>query len=212
MTSLPDGEDDLVRRCLAGESAAVTDLIARFRTEIYSLCVRMLRHHQDAEDVSQEIFLRVVRNLNRWDATRPLRPWIMTIAVNSVSLSLSGTINDGDQFTVGPTPAGTADNRNALLLSALQTSKALLGGTATFEGAYAQLVSFVGNTTREAKVAANSQETQLIQAKAAEQSFSGVNLDEEAGDLLRYQQAYQAAAKVISIAGKLFDELLSIGR
>jgi len=82
MTSLPDGEDDLVRRCLAGESAAVTDLIARFRTEIYSLCVRMLRHHQDAEDVSQEIFLRVVRNLNRWDATRPLRPWIMTIAVN----------------------------------------------------------------------------------------------------------------------------------
>lgn len=82
MTSLPDGEDELVQRCLAGESDAVEQLLARFRTEVYSLCVRMLRHHQDAEDVSQEIFLRVVRSLGRWDATRPLRPWVMTIAIN----------------------------------------------------------------------------------------------------------------------------------
>lgn len=136
----------------------------------------------------------------------------MSIRINGVSLTFQGTINEGDKFTVGPTPAGTADNRNAVLLSGLQTRKSLLGGTATFEEAYAQLVSYVGNKAREANVSSQSQQTQLTQATSAEQSFSGVNLDEEGGNLLRFQQAYQAAAKVIDIASKLFDELVSLGR
>jgi flagellar hook-associated protein 1 FlgK len=136
----------------------------------------------------------------------------MSVAINDVSISFLGTPADGDQFTVGPTPAGTSDNRNAVNLTFLQTRKTLLGGTATFEEAYAQLVSFVGNKTREIDVASQSQKTQLTQATDAQQSFSGVNLDEEAGNLLRFQQAYQAAAKVIDIASKLFEELISLGR
>jgi RNA polymerase sigma-70 factor (ECF subfamily) len=72
----------LVRRCLRGDAEAVSALVERFQAEVYGLCVRLLRHYHDAEDVTQEVFLRIFRSLRRWDATRPLRPWIMSIAVN----------------------------------------------------------------------------------------------------------------------------------
>jgi RNA polymerase sigma-70 factor (ECF subfamily) len=72
----------LVRRCLRGDAEAVRELVERFQAEVFGLCVRLLRHRHDAEDVAQEVFLRIFRSLRRWDATRPLRPWIMSIAVN----------------------------------------------------------------------------------------------------------------------------------
>ena len=72
----------LVRRCLKGQSDAMRELIERFQAEVFGLCVRLLTHRQDAEDVSQETFLRVFRSLRRWDPTRPLRPWVLGIAVN----------------------------------------------------------------------------------------------------------------------------------
>jgi RNA polymerase sigma-70 factor (ECF subfamily) len=75
-------EHTLVRRCLRGDADAVRELVARFQAEVYGLCVRLLRHRHDAEDVTQEVFLRVFRSLAGWDPTRPLRPWIMGIAVN----------------------------------------------------------------------------------------------------------------------------------
>jgi RNA polymerase sigma-70 factor (ECF subfamily) len=79
---VPDEESQLVRRCLRGETAAALALVERFQPEVYGLCVRLLRHGHDAEDVTQEVFLRVFRSLRRWDSTRPLRPWIMGITVN----------------------------------------------------------------------------------------------------------------------------------
>ena len=72
----------LVRRCLRGEAAAVQALVERFQAEVFGLCVRLLHHRQDAEDVTQEVFLRIFRSLRRWDSSRPLRPWIMGITVN----------------------------------------------------------------------------------------------------------------------------------
>jgi RNA polymerase sigma-70 factor (ECF subfamily) len=57
-------------------------LVERFQTEVYGLCVRILNHRHDAEDVTQEVFLRVFRSLSGWDPGRPLKPWIMGIAVN----------------------------------------------------------------------------------------------------------------------------------
>jgi RNA polymerase sigma-70 factor (ECF subfamily) len=57
-------------------------LVNRFQAEVYGLCVRLLNHRHDAEDVTQEVFLRVFRSLGGWDSTRPLKPWIMGIAVN----------------------------------------------------------------------------------------------------------------------------------
>jgi RNA polymerase sigma-70 factor (ECF subfamily) len=75
-------EAGLVRRCLRGEPEAVRELVDRFQAEVFGLCLRLLNHRQDAEDVTQEVFLRVFRSLRRWDAARPLRPWIIGITVN----------------------------------------------------------------------------------------------------------------------------------
>jgi RNA polymerase sigma-70 factor (ECF subfamily) len=72
----------LVRRCLAGDPAACRDLVERFQADVFGLSARILGHRQDAEDVTQEVFLRVFRSLRRWDAGRPLRPWVLGIAVN----------------------------------------------------------------------------------------------------------------------------------
>jgi len=82
-------EAALVRRCLRGEPEAVRALVDRFQTEIFSLCARLLSHRQDAEDVTQEVFLRIFRSLKRWDPARPLKPWIIGITVNRCRTWLS---------------------------------------------------------------------------------------------------------------------------
>ena len=77
----------LVRRCLRGDSDAVGQLIGRFQGDVYGLCARLLRHRHAA--VAQEVFLRVFRSLDTWDSTRPLRPWVLGIAVNRCRTWLS---------------------------------------------------------------------------------------------------------------------------
>jgi len=72
----------LVRRCLRGDPDATRELVERFQGDVFGLCVRLLRNQHDAEDVAQEVFLRVFRSLNRWDASRPLKPWVLGITVN----------------------------------------------------------------------------------------------------------------------------------
>jgi RNA polymerase sigma-70 factor (ECF subfamily) len=79
----------LVRRCLAGEAAAARELVERFSPDVASLCLRILRHRQDAEDVGQEVFLRIFRSLGRWDSSRPLRPWVLGIAINRCRTALA---------------------------------------------------------------------------------------------------------------------------
>jgi RNA polymerase sigma factor (sigma-70 family) len=82
-------EATLVQRCLRGHADAMQAMVDRFQTEVYGLCVRLLSHRHDAEDVTQEVFLRVFRSLRRWDPTRPLKPWIMSIAINRCRTWLS---------------------------------------------------------------------------------------------------------------------------
>lgn len=142
----------------------------------------------------------------------------MTVEIDSdgngngdIQFGFTGTPQQGDSFTVGQSAANTNDNRNALALAKIQTEKVLLGGTASIESAYAQMVNIIGNTAREIGVGVESQSSLLEQAEQAVQSLSGVNLDEEAANLLRYQQAYQASAKIIDISGRLFDLLASLG-
>lgn len=135
-----------------------------------------------------------------------------TIGYNGWSVTLSGTPRAGDTFTVGPNATGTGDNRNALALARVQAAALLAGGTATAQGAYAQLVSDAGNRTRQAQVTSTAQAKLLETTLAERESVSGVNLDEEAANLLRYQQAYQAAAKVIAASATLFESILAIGR
>lgn len=72
----------LVRRCLTGDPAACRELVERFQADVFAVCHRLLAHAHDAEDVTQEVFLRVFRSLKRWDSARPLRPWMLGIAIN----------------------------------------------------------------------------------------------------------------------------------
>ena len=134
------------------------------------------------------------------------------ITYNGWTMQIAGVPAAGDTFTVASNTNATADNRNALLLASLQTKNTVAGGTASYQGAYAQLVSQVGNKTRELETTSLAQTNMVNQIIQTQQSVSGVNLDEEAANLMRYQRAYQAAGKAIQIAGTLFDTLLSLGK
>lgn len=112
--------------------------------------------------------------------------------------------------------SGQSDNRNGLLLAALQNGAnvKLMGGTTnrTYAQAFALMVSAVGTKTNEMSITSKADATALEHATSAMQSESGVNLDEEAANLLRYQQAYQAAGKMMQIASQLFEVLLQLGQ
>ncbi|HEX4328763.1 MAG TPA: flagellar hook-associated protein FlgK [Burkholderiales bacterium] len=134
----------------------------------------------------------------------------MQISYNGWTATLAGAPANGDTFKVGPNTGGSGDNGNVNALANLQLAKILSGGTASFSDAYAQLVSNVGNQTAATISSASAQKSVLTNATSAEQSVSGVNLDEEAANLLKYQQAYQAASKVISTADAMFQSILSV--
>ncbi|QSW36975.1 flagellar hook-associated protein FlgK [Leclercia pneumoniae] len=105
--------------------------------------------------------------------------------------------------------SGESDNRNGQALLDLQNSK-VVGGTKTFNDAYASLVSTVGSKTATLKTSSTTQNNVATQLSNQQQSISGVNLDEEYGNLQRYQQYYMANAQVLQTASALFDALLSI--
>ena len=133
------------------------------------------------------------------------------ITFNGWTTQITGTPRAGDTFTIARNTSGVADNRNALLLTALQTTNTVANGTANYQSAYSLVVSSVGNRAREINVQSDAQTALVQQTTAAQQSVSGVNLDEEAANLIRFQQAYQASGRVLQIASKLFDTILGIG-
>ena len=122
---------------------------------------------------------------------------------------ITGTPQTGDQFTIEYNTGGVTDNRNALLLSDITDSKVLDGGLNSIRDTYRQMMADVSVDTRQAEQSSVAQTRVLEQVTSSHDSVSGVNLDEEAANLVRYQQAYQAAAQVISTASTLFDTLLS---
>jgi flagellar hook-associated protein 1 FlgK len=133
-----------------------------------------------------------------------------TIAFGGITFTLSGAPTNGDTFSLAPNTTGIGDNRNALALAALQSQNLAANNTTTIGGTYAQMVGFIGTEAHQAQVDASVQDTILSQAQQAAQSVSGVNLDEEAANLQRYQQAYQAAGKLLATAATLFDTVLKI--
>lgn len=135
-----------------------------------------------------------------------------TYTFGGLSVTMTGVPGNGDTFTIESNASGVGDTRNIGLLGDLQTKNIFNNGSATIQSSYAQLVSTVGNKTREVQVNGDAAGALLTQAKATAADVSGVNLDEEATNLIKYQQAYQAAGKVMQIAGTIFDTLLSIGR
>ncbi|WP_145577326.1 flagellar hook-associated protein FlgK [Yersinia mollaretii] len=130
--------------------------------------------------------------------------------VSNVAANLQVAVTDSSKIAAaGTADGGASDNVNAKALLDLQTKK-LVDGKATLSGAYAGLVSNVGNQTNTAKTNSAAQANIVKQLTAEQQSISGVNLDEEYGDLQRFQQYYLANAQVIQTASTLFNALLDL--
>jgi flagellar hook-associated protein 1 FlgK len=124
-------------------------------------------------------------------------------------VQISGTPAAGDTFTVQKNSGGTGDNRNALLGANQQSLPVLLNGTVSINGAVSSLITGVGSQAQQINTAQTAQTAVNTQAVANQQSISGVNLDEEAANLLQWQQAYQASAKALQIGSSLFQSLLT---
>lgn len=130
------------------------------------------------------------------------------LPTRDIAGSLDTLIQDGSLVAAGQI-GGSGDNLNALALQDLQNS-AIVGGTATLNQGYASIVSDVGNRTNIAQVNLAAQDGITMQIRTLQQSQSGVNMDEEAANLIRYQQYYQANAKVIETAATVIDTLLGM--
>lgn len=131
----------------------------------------------------------------------------------SVGMTVSGSPKAGDSFNISMTAADSTDNRNAQALLALQT-KATVGATATSPGvsfteAYGGLVSTVGSLTKQGQLDATATDTIVTGARNARDSLSGVDLDEEAGNLTKYQQYYTASSQIIKTAQEIFSTLIN---
>ncbi|WP_425889846.1 flagellar hook-associated protein FlgK [Aeromonas veronii] len=137
--------------------------------------------------------------------------------VPGYEFSITGTVDAGDSFKLSYNSNGFADNSNGLVLAELQNKdlvrKSTNGGTTndkmTFNQAYSGLVMEVGNNTSQAKTLLKANESKLIQSTGIFESVSGVNLEEEAANLIRFQQSYAASAQIVSTAKTIFDTLLS---
>ncbi|KWK76465.1 flagellar hook-associated protein FlgK [Burkholderia ubonensis] len=127
-----------------------------------------------------------------------------------LSVTMSGTPASGDTFAVKPNTGGTSDGSNALALAQLVSAKQLGGGTTTLTGAYANYVNGIGNTASQLKSSSAAQTALVGQITKAQQEVSGVNQNEEAANLMQYQQLYQANAKVIQTASTLFQTVLGL--
>jgi flagellar hook-associated protein 1 FlgK len=161
----------------------------------------------------------------------------LSAATEAVGFDVSfpaGTLNVGDSFQISPSfgagqtlrvaitnpsqiaAASTAnlpgDNSNALKLANLENQTLMKNGKSTFSHVYGQLVADVGSKTHAALMSSSAQDVLLKQATSARENLAGVNLDEEAANLIKFQNSYQAAAQTVTVAKTLFDTLIGAVR
>lgn len=131
------------------------------------------------------------------------------VTINGISFTIDGTLANGDTFTIEENVGGVGDNRNAILMSDLQNQQFMNNASASYNDFYGAIVADAGIITRQAQLTDVSQHKLLDQAVNSRDSLSGVNLDEEAANLIKFQQAYQAASQVIVAARDMFQSLLA---
>ncbi len=134
------------------------------------------------------------------------------IIINGSSVTISGNPSSGDQFTIEANYGASGDNRNGLLMADVQSAGLLDGGTISINESYGRLVSSVGAMTHQIQGSLDAQGVVLSNAEAQVSATSGVNLDEEAANLIKYQQAYQAVAQVVAVVNTMFDSLIAATR
>ncbi len=134
------------------------------------------------------------------------------IVVNGTRVQITGSPAVGDSFVIESNAGGVGDNRNALAITDALSRGVLDGGNTTLQAAVGQFVTDVGAQTLESQNRRDAQKLLIDQTQQRLDSIRGVNLDEEAADLVRYQQMYQAAAQTMSVADSLFQSLLERDR
>ena len=135
-----------------------------------------------------------------------------TLAALDVSVRISGVPDDGDRFGLYGNYEGVGDNTNALRMAELMEETVMDNGNSTFQEAYSAMVGELGGFSQRVQTNRDAQEALLNQAKEQWEELSGVNLDEEAANMMEYQQAYQAAAQIITSADEVFQEMLNAVR
>ena len=133
-----------------------------------------------------------------------------TIEHNGWTVSFDAPIQANDKFSVRGNSAQAGDNRNLLKLIELQDNKEIFSGRGDFTEVYTDVIGDLGNSVVQSAVSRDAQQIIFDQAQSKRDEISAVSLDEEAANLLRFQQAYQASAQIISTATKLFDTILGI--
>jgi flagellar hook-associated protein 1 FlgK len=131
-----------------------------------------------------------------------------TVQYANWSVALQTLPSDGDSFTILPNDDTSGDNRVIAQIAKLQYDRSLLPSNQTVQQEYENLVNRIGVQVVQAEIGRDAQKVVFDQARESRDRVSGVNLDEELSDLLRYQQAYQANAQVIQTASRLFDTLM----
>jgi flagellar hook-associated protein 1 len=126
-----------------------------------------------------------------------------------IQISLSTPPKAGDVFIIDGNKDGTGNNENMLQIIDLESAP-VMGGGKTFAAAYIDNVNDMGNIARQATISQSALRVVFDQATSTRDQVSGVSLDQEAADLVRYQQAYQAAAKILQVASQLFDSVLQL--
>ena len=133
----------------------------------------------------------------------------MTLKVNGWEVDLTGAPLTGDTLTVAANRGGRGDNANALAMLGLRSTEILDAGNATYQEAFSRVMGDAAARTQQATINRDALKIQTESARNAREQVSGVNLDEEAADLVRFQQSYQAAAQIISAADEAFKALLN---
>ena len=141
-------------------------------------------------------------------ATRAFREGL-PVSYMGASFTLRGNSEIGDEFSISTDPTRTGDNRNGLLLAELQSSDAMGKNSGSFQEIYSTEIAKMGATSLAAKKSAEASKGLALSVDAAYAEATGVSLDTEAGELMKFQQAYQACAQVIRTAQTLFDAILA---
>lgn len=181
------------------------------KDHIPTLVVKFIdAHNFQIVDLSNPLESKVVQSTVAYDPQQGIE--IQSHFANAdvrYSAKIHGNPAAGDSFVIKYNRDASGDNSNALNLAALQVTPVLEGGKTDFNQAYSQLVSRVGSKTHQLDLTRQAQKILTDQAIAAREAVSGVNTDEEAANLIRFQHAYQANAQVIAVANSMFDDLIN---
>jgi flagellar hook-associated protein FlgK len=131
------------------------------------------------------------------------------ITYQGLKVGFSSPPKTGDLYTIDGNKDGTGNNENMLAIANLE-SEGVMGGGKTMGAYYIDHVNDMGNIARQAAISQSALQVVYDQAVTARDEVSGVSLDQEAADLIRFQQAYQAAAKILQVASQLFDSVLQV--